>query len=180
MLGKEPGLFAGQLVTEELGGHARVIILDFPDLEDIVIRANGLEDGLLEAAPDAEIVGRYTGATRELGAESVRALLDDGVDFDVILSINDAGAYGAIDALEEAGYSGDEVIIVSVDAEDLARQFIEDQHFMRGSIAVGRTESAAGAVDAMVKLLAGSPVPMDILTEPGALVTQDTLNSEEE
>jgi hypothetical protein len=36
---------------------------------------------------------------------------------------------------------------------------------------VGRTEAARGAVDAMVKLLAGSPVPVDILTEPGSLFT---------
>jgi ABC-type sugar transport system substrate-binding protein len=171
LMGRVPGLYAGQLVADELAGQAQVITLDYPDLEDVVIRANGMEDGLLEMAPNAQLVGRYIGGTRAFGEETVQSLLDAGVEFDVILSINDAGAYGAIAALEAAGYEGHEVIIVSVDAEDLAKHYIEDGYFMRASVSVGRTEAARGAVDAMVKLLAGSPVPVDILTEPGSLFT---------
>jgi ribose transport system substrate-binding protein len=170
-MGRVPGLYAGQLVADELAGQAQVITLDYPEIDDVVIRANGMEDGLLEEAPNAQLVGRYIGGTRAFGEDTVQSLLEDGVEFDVILSINDAGAYGAIAALEAAGYEGHEVIIVSVDAEDLAKHYIEDEHFMRASVSVGRTEAARGAVDAMVKLLAGSPVPVDILAEPGSLFT---------
>jgi ribose transport system substrate-binding protein len=125
-------------------------------------------------------VGRYLGGTRENAEESVSFLLNDGITFDVILSINDAGSYGAIAALEDVGYQGDEVIIVSVDAEDLAKQFIQSEYFIRGSVSVGRTEAAQGAVDAMVKLLAGSSVEADIRTEPGVLITRETLVNEED
>src|SRR5690606_16954781 len=77
LLGLEPGRFAGKIITEEMGGEADVVVLDFPDRADIVARANGLVDGVLEEAPNANIVGRYVGATREFGKESVRKLSEE-------------------------------------------------------------------------------------------------------
>jgi ABC-type sugar transport system substrate-binding protein/predicted Ser/Thr protein kinase len=175
IMGRVPGEYAGEIVNQELDGQADVIVLGYPDIDDIVLRAQGLEDGLLAIAPNAKILGSYIGGTRELGYESVKRLLDGGTTFEVILSINDAGSYGAIMALEEAGYRGDEVSIVSVDAEILARQYIANRHFMRASVPLGRTEAARAAVDAIVKLLAGATLPENIAINPGPLVTQDTL-----
>jgi ribose transport system substrate-binding protein len=177
-LGYKPGLFAGALIRDELDGEADVIILDFPDMPVIVERANGLEDGVLENAPDANIVGRFTGAIRDLGYESVRQLIADGVQFDVIVSINDAGSYGAIDALEEANIPPEDVMIVSVDAEALAREYIREGHYIRGSVAIDRTETAHALVDGIVKLLAGGTIPERISAQPGDIVTQETLASE--
>ena len=179
-MGFKPGSYAGEIIRDELDGRAEVITLDYPELDDIVLRANGLETGMLENAPDAHVIGRYLGGTTEFAQESVQTLLDSGVTFDVILSINDAGAYGAIKALENAGYSGDEVMIFSVDAELLARQYIEDGYFMRASVEIGRTRAAQTAVDAMVKLLSGGTIAEDIRTEPGLLFTREILRIPEE
>ncbi|MBZ0286975.1 MAG: substrate-binding domain-containing protein, partial [Anaerolineae bacterium] len=81
LMGYRPGEVAGQIVASELDGKAKVVILDYPDLDYLVTRANGLEAGLLAHAPEANIIGRYRGATREFGEESIRNLLEQGIDF---------------------------------------------------------------------------------------------------
>src|SRR5262249_21328796 len=63
LLGESAGRAAGEIIRDEMGGHADVIILDYPSLPYLVTRANGLQDGLLQVAPQAHIVGRYLGAT---------------------------------------------------------------------------------------------------------------------
>lgn len=177
LLGLEPGRYAGKLITEEMGGKANVVILDYPDLDYIVSRANGLQDGVLEFAPEVHIVGRYTGATQELGQASIKQLIDDGVAFDVILSINDAGSYGAIAAMEEAGISPDEVAVISIDAEALAQQYIRDGHFIRASVQSAREETAQTLLNAAIKLLAGSTVPELFQVPPGEIVTKEVLKT---
>ena len=174
-MGFKAGELAGRLIADELGGEANVIILDYPDLVPIVIRADGLEAGVLSLAPDAHIVGRFLGATPEFAKASVSRLIEDGVEFNVIASINDAGSFGAIQALEEAGISPDEVLIASIDAEQLARRYIRDGYYIRGSLDAGRVNFSRAAIDTITKLLAGGTVPERILVPPGEVVTAATL-----
>ncbi len=177
-LGLESGRLAGQIVAEEMGGQADVVILDYPDLPIIVERADGMEAGLLEFAPDANIIGRFLGGTIENAEASIRDLIEQGAHFNVILSINDVGAYGAINALEAAGFAPDSVVIVGVDAEAKARQYIRNGHFMRGSIEVAGVESGARpTIYAIVKLLAGSTVPEVVLVPPGQVITRETFQA---
>ncbi len=176
-LGLEPGRLAGQIIRDEMGGQADVIILDFPDLPDIVRRADGIEDGIREFAPRANIIGRFLGGTRDYGKATVVKLLADGVKFNVIVSINDAGSFGAVDALRAAGFSPDSVIITSVDAEALALQYIRDGYFMRGSLQSARGATARALMNAMIKLLAGSAVPERVITPPGEMITRANLPS---
>jgi serine/threonine protein kinase/ABC-type sugar transport system substrate-binding protein len=180
LMGVEAGREAGRIIRDELSGRANVIILDFPSRPDIVTRANGLQDGVLEIAPNADVVGRYLGGTRENGNASVTELIEQGVEFDVILSINDNGSFGAIEALEAAGFTPDSVIITSIDAETQARDYILQGKFMRASVDIGREMFSRVAVDAMVKLLAGSTLPERFLVPPGQVVTRDILQAQAE
>lgn len=180
LMGVEAGRAAGRIIREELNGRANAIILDFPSRPDIVTRANGLQDGVLEAAPNVNIIGRYLGATRPNGYASVKSLLEQGIEFNVILSINDNGSIGAIQALEEAGFSPDSVIISSIDAETQAREYIRQGMFIRASVDIGREMFSRVAVDAMVKLLAGSTLPERFLVPPGQVVTREILQAQAE
>ena len=175
LMGVEAGRAAGRIIQAERNGQAQVIILDYPSLNTIVARADGLADGISEISRQANIIGRYLGATRENGYATVRQLLADGVAFDVILSINDNGSFGAIQALEEAGIPADQVIISSVDAEALARQFMSDGNYMRASVDVGREAFSRVAVAVAVKLLAGATLSETILVPPVGVVTRETV-----
>ncbi|MFQ3566221.1 MAG: protein kinase [Aggregatilineales bacterium] len=175
LMGLEAGRAGGRLINSVFGGEAEVIVLDFPSMPIIVTRANGLVDGLLEIAPETHVLGRYLGGTRENGRRSVSALLAQGVTFDAILSINDVGAYGAIDALVAAGVDPSEVIISSVDAEALALEYIANDYFMRASVEVEREQFSRTAIDAAVRLLAGATLPETFLVPPGAAITKSDL-----
>ncbi len=173
-MGYAAGEAAGEILVRDREGQGRAIILDFPDLPQIIRRADGLEAGLREAAPDAEVVGRYLGATRDNGRRSVEALLEQGVQFDTIISINDAGAFGAIDALIADGIAPEDVIITSIDAESLARDYIADDYFIRASVDVGRALYSQAASDTIVKLLAGATLPERFLVSPGDVITRES------
>jgi ABC-type sugar transport system substrate-binding protein len=174
-MGLKTGRWAGQTIRDTMDGQAEVIILDFPDMATIVERANGLESGLLEYAPEANIIGRYLGGTRENAYDSVSRLLDDGVRFDVIASINDAGSFGAVQALEEAEIGPDEVMIASIDAEFQAQQYIRDDYYIRATLSLDRQGTARDTVNVMVRLLGGGEVPEIILQPLGDMVTKETL-----
>ncbi len=177
LMGRKAGEAAGQLIRDQMGGKADVIILDYPDLPPLVERANGLQDGVLANAPEAHIIGRFLGATKDNGEASVSKLIAQNVHFDVITSINDAGSFGAIAALEKAGIPPGRVNITSIDAETLAREYIRSGHYLRASVDVGRAAFSSTAVDAMIKLLAGSTLPETFLVPPGDLVTASTLSA---
>ena len=95
--------------------------------------------------------------------------------FNFILSINDAGSFGAIDALKEAGVDPSAVTIVSIDAEALAQEYIRNGYFIRGSVQSTREELSDVMFDAVVQLLSGNDVPENIKVPPKQIVTKETL-----
>ncbi|HLV35061.1 MAG TPA: protein kinase [Spirillospora sp.] len=174
-MGFKAGQLAGRIIAAEMNGTANVIVLDYPDLPHLVTRADGLVAGVLAEAPDATIVGRFRGATPEFARTSVSRLLEDGVPFNVIVSINDAGSFGAIEALAEAGIGPSRVVVSSIDAEQLARRYIREGYYMRGSVDVGREKFSRATIDVMTKLLAGGTLPERVLVPPGEVMTAETL-----
>ncbi|MBO5501547.1 MAG: ABC transporter substrate-binding protein [Clostridia bacterium] len=88
-------------------------------------RTSGLNEGL-SSHPEWELVYRESGDfTQAKGQELVEALLADGIEFDLIFSENDNMAYGAIDALKNAGLTpGKDVTIISFDASRHALELV--------------------------------------------------------
>lgn len=83
-------------------------------------RTVGLDEGL-EAHPDWELVYRAPADfTDAKGQELIESLLQNGTEFNVIYSENDNMAYGAIQALKNAGRDPKDVIIISFDANRAA------------------------------------------------------------
>ena len=177
-MGLKAGRAGGDLINELFNGQGEILILDYPDLAYLVTRANGLRDGALQVAPDSVIVANRRGGTLDNGYESVKAALEEGLEFNTILSMNDAGSFGAIKALEEAGIDPAMVAISSVDAEALAREYIRDGHYLRASVSVNRALFAQAAINAVVKMLAGSPVPETLVVAPGEVITAANVDTE--
>jgi ABC-type sugar transport system substrate-binding protein/predicted Ser/Thr protein kinase len=176
-MGLKAGRAGGELINTLFGGQGRILILDYPEMALIVQRTTGLRAGALEIAPGSQVVGQRLGGTRDNGYESVRAALQAGLEFNCILSINDAGSFGAVRALEEAGIPPDAVVISSVDAEALALEYIRRDHYVRASLSVGRQQFSQAAIDAAVKLLAGATLPETLTVPPGEVITRQTLEN---
>jgi ABC-type sugar transport system substrate-binding protein len=173
-LGYAAGEYAGQLITKELGGKAKVAILDYPDLPQVVIRADNIEKALKKEAPDATIVGRFLGGTPDNGLKSMESALQKTPDINVIVSINDAGALGALKALEGAGKKPGDVIVVGIDAEKQAKDNILKGNFFRGTVDTSPDITAVMTAQAAVKILAKSKFPQNIVV-PVTLVTKESL-----
>jgi serine/threonine protein kinase/DNA-binding LacI/PurR family transcriptional regulator len=170
------GQAAGQIITRERRGQAQVILLTHPDSPAGVRRATGMEDGLMAEAPQAQISGRFaTEPTRENVRTLIGQLIQGHFPFDVILSLSDAGAIGAIEALDETHAAPNSVVIVSANAETLALSYIEEGHFLRGTVSVNMATGSRIAVDAIVKLLGGGMLPEVIHYEPGQVITRELL-----
>ncbi len=175
-IGLVVGRLGGQIFQDERAGQTpHVIVLTYPGLPAADQRADGMEAGFREAMPDAVFGDRYDGFTQESGYNSVKGLIRSGVQFNVILSMTDAGAYGAIDAMQEAGFDPSSVIVVSANGEAYAQELIRDGNFLRGTVAVNREQSSQLAVDATVKMLAGAEVPEFLSYPPGDVLTRDVL-----
>ena len=174
-MGRTAGEYAAQLINDELGGEANVAILDFPDVPNVVLRAEAIQAALEELAPDAAIVGNYLGGTTEFGLNSMETALVEHPEINVVVSINDAGAYGALQAMENAGI--EDAIIVGIDAEEQAKTLILEGGFYRGTVDTVPALYGELSANAAVKLLAGTEIPQNIAV-PVSLVTKESLEEE--
>ena len=174
-LGSAAGEYAAQLITDELGGTANVAILDYPDVANVVVRADAIRAALEAGAPDAVIVGNYLGGTTENGLASMESALIEHPEINVVVSINDAGAYGGLQALENAGAT--EAIIVGIDAEQQAKDLIAEGGMYRGTIDTSPGQTGVMAGNAAVRLIAGAEFPQNIAV-PVTLITAETLAME--
>jgi ribose transport system substrate-binding protein len=173
-LGCAAGELAGEAINTVLGGKGVVAILDYPDLPNVVIRADNIESCLKKTAPDATIVGRYKGGTTDFGQTSMENALQAHPDINVVASINDAGAYGAMTALQAANADPAKTIIVGIDAEANAKDLIKAGGMYYGTVDTNPSETGVMAINAAIKLLAHATVQKNIKVDV-VKITKDTL-----
>jgi ABC-type sugar transport system substrate-binding protein len=78
--------------------------------------------------------GRFLGGTPDNGLTSLENALQAHPDIDAVVSINDAGALGAIKAQEAAGKDPHTTIVVGIDADAQAKDLIKQGKFYRGTV----------------------------------------------
>jgi ribose transport system substrate-binding protein len=155
-----------------MGGAANVAILDYPDLANVVVRAEAIAAALAEGAPGAVIVGNYLGGTTENGLASMETALQEHPEINAVVSINDAGAYGAMQALEAAGKTAADTFIVGIDAEPQAIEYINSGTMYRGTVDTAPAETGRMTIKAAIKMLAGSTLPQNVRV-PVNLITAE-------
>jgi len=175
-IGLQAGREAGRYINEVLGGQANYIALDYPPLGYIRNLIAGMQEGLLELAPDAQFMGSYgVTATFESGYEVMQSILEEDVAFDVVLSLSDATSFGAIQALEEAGIPPSDVAIFSVNGESLAQRYIRNEYYLRATVEIPTSELAHVSVGAAIKLLGDGTLPQTIVLSRGQVFTPEML-----
>lgn len=176
-------LRAGQLIgqyaaakVDELGLDPKIALLDLaPDIISGEERLEGFLEGFGIAADDAMVVGREdTEGNRELGEAAMATILAATPDVNVVYTVNERAALGALVALEDAGANLDEVVVVSIDGgcdaiKDAVRpgridatsmQFPENmaREGVRDLVAAARGgETPTGYLDTGVELITGDP-----------------------
>ena len=158
-LGLAAGRAAGQYAAELFPNESvQVAITDYPDLPNVVRRADGIEAGLLEANPNIEVVGRFLGGTPDNGLASLETALQQFPELRGVVGINDAGNLGAYQALLAAGRTAEDTFIYGIDCDPAAVDLIDQGTMYKGCVDTNPVGTGELALDAAAKLLAGSDV----------------------
>lgn len=178
-------LKAGTLVGEyaaakaqELGLEPQIAILDLaPGISSGELRKEGFLEGFGIAADDPEVVGSVdTEGDRELGKAGMQQLLEATPGINVVYTVNEPAALGALEALREAGADLGSVVVVSIDGgceaiktavrpgdiDATAQQFPQNMARL-GVTAIADEvrggEKPSGYLDTGVELITGDPAP---------------------
>ena len=166
----DQGRRAAEWLVEATGGEAKIVQLEGTTGADPAIdRKKGFEDYLAGtfkgtptqegAHPGMEIIALQTGNfTRDTGREVMQTLLQAHPEVTAVYAHNDEMAIGAIAALQEAGRTpGEDVILVSIDGSNAALDAIVD-----GTLGASVESSpffGPIAFETMHKYIAGEDIP---------------------
>lgn len=129
------GSQAGEWIAKNLDGKAQVCIISQDNVESVIARGDGVQEGILAAAPDVEIVARQAGDTLEGGMKIVESVLAQYPDLNVVVGTNDSGAIGGYQAMVNAGKEDAQYAVFSGDATDEALTYIsEEDSIYRGTV----------------------------------------------
>ena len=102
-LGRALGDAAGKYIAETWGDEpVDVLVLDYPDIESIVPRGDGMRDGIIENAPSANIVQSISANTTEKGSAAMETALQKFPNIQVVIGCNDKMFVGGMDGTEQA------------------------------------------------------------------------------
>lgn len=169
--GAKVGGYVGQWINEKYGGKAKVGILGNSADPWLQIRTQGLKDGLVEIAPDAEIVGEVHGHSIELGASGAANLLKAHPEMRVLLAHADDPGFGCYTAATEAGWHDPaQFCVASCDGTRLVMDKVSEGGIYQATWSYLFPFSATAWMRDMVRCLRGEKVP-PTRTQVGRLVT---------
>ena len=160
------GRQAAIAMIEALRGAGKVAILDFPQVESVMLRTKGfrdeLEDQKKAGTADIEIVAVLPGdGIKDKGYKATQDLLQAHPDLNGIFAINDPSALGCYAAIENANRTS-EIKIVGFDGQIDGKRAIREGKIYADPIQFPR-RIGQETVSAIVKYLDGEDVPASIL-----------------
>lgn len=163
-LGYMTGELAGKWIAENLEPDAEFAVLGFDGLEHVIIRGDGMEDGVLANAPDAVQVARQdcNGST-DLGMQVAESLLQAHPDLRVFVAVNDACALGIYEAIRATGKPLDDFCVVGSDGSQEAFEKIREDGIFRGTIDLNPKGAGALEVQMAYDLIMGNDVETTVL-----------------
>ena len=172
--GHDAGEWAKDYISKNLGGKAKVAILDYPASAVVCgLRANGFEEAVKEL-PGVEVVARQDGkATRTGGMEVMENILTaNSNEVDVVFAINYESGAGAAAAIQAAGAKG---IVVPVAWGKEALQKIEDNDPYIKALLLGDPSDQANIINLAKDYLDGKKVDAETYYKY-YMVEHDTLD----
>ena len=164
----EIGRMAAADIIEQLDGEGKVAILGWPTITSTRDRQAGFE-AAIEEEPGIEIVATSGEAMeRTTALDAAENILQSNPDLDAIFGVNEAGALGALGAVDAQNRS--EVYIVGVDATPDLLEAIQDETSVKAAIAQNPYQMGWTAVELAVNHLDGEQVestvavPIDLVT----------------
>lgn len=116
----EAGVANAEQLIADLDGEGQIVVLDTPENNSSLLRANGFCDTLEEEAPDIEIVAQQNYNADQTTAMSIMEdVLQVYPDIDAVFTCNEDGAFGAVAALVAANLTDVKVYTVDGSANGI-------------------------------------------------------------
>lgn len=172
--GRLLGEDAGKFINEQLGGNAKVLVLEDLTIQIGQERSAGIYEGLEATAPNAEIVAKEQAITPDQGLTAAAAALAANPDIDVVVAAVGDAAQGAYQALVAAGRSETDpnTYVGGVDPVLFLAQAMADGKFARAISMFNFVDLANSVVIVPVEL--GQGVDTKGVDLPAFLITKDS------
>jgi ribose transport system substrate-binding protein len=168
----EIGKIAAEDIIKHLGGKGNVAILGWPTISSTRDRQAGFEEAMKEA-PGIRIVATSGDAMERTAAlDAAENILQSNPELNAIFGVNEAGALGALGAVDAQGSS--DVYIVGVDATPDLLKAVQGGTAVQAAVAQDPYQMGKAAVELAVKHLNGEKVKKTV-SVPIDLVTKDNV-----
>lgn len=154
--------------------QANILLLEHSDTLSAVDRINGFLD-TISGNEKYTIVSRLESLGQtEIAMPVVEKAVEDGLQFDVIMALNDQSALGALAAIKEKGLA-QKIYIYGVDGSPDMKNFIQNTQDIQATVAQSPVTIGTEAVQSVYQLLAGEKVENNI-TVPVELIDKTNIS----
>jgi fructose transport system substrate-binding protein len=167
--------------AEEEGIEPKIAMLDLaPGISVGELRHDGFLNGFGIEDGDPQIVGSVnTEGNEEKARAGMERLLEESPDINIVYTINEPAAFGAVDALEEAGKGRDDVILVSIDGScDAIKDGVRPGKIDATSQQYPENLATEG-MEAVTEAVRGGPSPSGFRDTGVELITADAVDGVE-
>jgi ribose transport system substrate-binding protein len=160
------GRLAADAVAEALHGKGKVAILDYPEVESVLLRTKGFEERLAELHRNPEVKIQVVaklpgGGDKAVSFKAAQDLIQAHAELNAIFAINDPSALGARAALENAG-KADQIKIIGFDGQPEGKQAIKEGKLYADPIQFPE-RIGKETFNAFLKYMNGEEVPKQLL-----------------
>ena len=149
------GEIAGKYIAEKMDGKAKVAVLAFTQVPAVIQRTEGLKEGIKKYAPNIEVVAEVEANNRETGLKAIENVLQQHPDLNVVVGVSDDAVLGGYEAMMAVDRTGDDVILVGLDAVDEAIAKIKEGGIYRGTVDIDPFGSGKIIIETTQKVLNG-------------------------
>jgi ribose transport system substrate-binding protein len=151
---------AANWINEKFDGSCEVAVLNYPQIQILLERGNGIVDAIKTIAPNARIVAESSAINTTEGMAKTETFLQAHSNIKVVASIGGGGAVGANEAVKAGGKLTPDFGIFASDATPEELDAIAKDEAIRMSIMyTGTPEQSAEIVYGWIsKLYKGEPI----------------------
>lgn len=173
-LGKGSGIAAATFIKNQLGGKARVAVLEFKSQfpEIAAQRVRGFVDQIKNIG-DVKVVADQDAWLAEKAIAVASDIITANPDINIIYAANEGGTVGAVQAVRRAGKQG-KIFVFGVDgSEQLANFLLDPDNVLQATTAQQPFEMGKQAVQAAVDVTNGKSVEKMVIVPVLALSRTD-------
>jgi DeoR/GlpR family transcriptional regulator of sugar metabolism/ABC-type sugar transport system substrate-binding protein len=173
--GLDLGRWTGDYASKRWNGQAHILDLTYR-LSNTQARSRGFVDGIRSVLPDAEVVLSLDAQSRyDTAYQLTRDALTVHPKINIIFTINDMLAWGAMNACRDLNINPDSLIILPFGLEgDTLKNALVDRDYCVMGLAMFPEIVGPVCIEAAIAAYNHEPLPTQLLT-PYRLVTPETL-----